>query len=64
MKKVLVAYYSRTGKTETMGEYIAEGVRLSGNVVEMKKNRRYQKVKKTSKGLMGISSAAQPIIRA
>ncbi|KGO33511.1 MAG: flavodoxin domain-containing protein [Desulfoprunum sp.] len=37
MKKVLVAYYSRTGKTETMGEYIAEGVRLSGNVVEMKK---------------------------
>jgi flavodoxin len=37
MKKVLVAYYSRTGKTEKMAEYIAEGIRLSGNTVEMKK---------------------------
>jgi len=37
MKKVLVAYYSRTGKTEKMAEYMAEGVRLSGNAVEMKK---------------------------
>ena len=37
MKKVLVAYYSRTGKTEKMAEYIAEGIRLSGNAVEMKK---------------------------
>lgn len=37
MKKVLVAYYSRTGKTEKMAEYLAEGVRLSGNAVEMKK---------------------------
>jgi flavorubredoxin len=31
MKKVLVAYDSRTGKTETMAEYIAEGIRISGN---------------------------------
>jgi len=37
MKKVLIVYYSRTGKTEKMAEYIAEGVRFSGNGVEQKK---------------------------
>ncbi len=37
MKKVLITYYSRTGKTEKMAEYIAEGVRFSGNSVEIKK---------------------------
>ncbi|MBW1735418.1 MAG: flavodoxin domain-containing protein, partial [Deltaproteobacteria bacterium] len=37
MKKVLIAYVSRTGKTEKMAEYIAEGVRFSGNEVELKK---------------------------
>lgn len=37
MKKVLVAYYSRTGNTEKMAEYIAEGVRFSGNVADVKK---------------------------
>ncbi len=37
MKKVLIAYYSRTGKTEKMAEYIAEGVRFSTNEVEIKK---------------------------
>ena len=37
MKKVLIAYYSRTGNTDIMAEYIAEGVRLSGNAVELKK---------------------------
>jgi flavodoxin I len=31
MSKVLIAYVSRTGKTEKMAEWIAEGVRLSGN---------------------------------
>jgi len=31
MSKVLVAYVSRTGKTEKMAEWIAEGIRLSGN---------------------------------
>ena len=30
MKKVLVAYVSRTGNTEKMAEYIAEGIRFSG----------------------------------
>jgi len=37
MKKVLIVYYSRTGKTEQMAEYIAEGVRFSGNTVDLKK---------------------------
>lgn len=37
MKKILVAYDSRTGKTETMAEYIAEGIRISGNEAVLKK---------------------------
>lgn len=37
MKRVLVAYYSRTGKTEKMAEDVAEGVRFSGNGAEIKK---------------------------
>jgi len=37
MKKVLVAYLSRTGKTQKMAEYIAEGIRFSGNEAELKK---------------------------
>ena len=31
MKKVLIAYVSRTGKTERLAGYIAEGVRFTGN---------------------------------
>ncbi len=37
MKKVLVCYFSRTGKTQQMAEYIAEGIRISGQDVELKK---------------------------
>lgn len=37
MKKILIAYDSRTGKTEKMAEYIAEGIRISGNEAELKK---------------------------
>ena len=37
MKKVLVAYDSRTGNTERMAEYIAEGVRFSGHEAELEK---------------------------
>jgi flavorubredoxin len=37
MKKVLIAYDSRTGKTQEMAEYIAEGVRISGNEAEVRK---------------------------
>ena len=38
MKKVLVSYFSRTGKTQQMAEYIAEGVRISGHNVGTQKN--------------------------
>ena len=31
MKKVLIAYASRTGTTEKMADYLAEGIRMSGN---------------------------------
>ncbi len=37
MKKVLIAYFSLTGKTEKMAEYIAEGVRFSGQQAVAKK---------------------------
>ncbi|MFC1769579.1 flavodoxin domain-containing protein [Nitrospirota bacterium] len=37
MKKVLIAYVSRTGMTAKMADYIAEGVRFSGNEAETKK---------------------------
>ncbi len=36
MKNVLIAYYSRTGKTEQMAKYAAEGVRFSGHAAEVK----------------------------
>jgi len=37
MKKVLIAYGSRTGNTEKMAESIAEGIRISGHEVELRK---------------------------
>jgi flavodoxin len=37
MKKVLIAYFSLTGKTETMAQYVAEGVRFSGNEAVVRK---------------------------
>ena len=37
MKKVLIAYFSSTGKTQTMAQYIAEGVRFSGQEAVVKK---------------------------
>ena len=37
MKKVLVTYVSRTGNTEKMAEYIAEGIRFTGNTADLKK---------------------------
>ncbi len=37
MKKVLIAYFSRTGMTEKMAEYLAEGIRFSGNEVDTKR---------------------------
>ena len=37
MGKVLIAYFSLTGKTEKMAEYIAEGARFSGYQAVIKK---------------------------
>jgi multimeric flavodoxin WrbA len=37
VKKVIVAYFSVTGTTETMAEYIAEGIRISGQDAIVKK---------------------------
>jgi len=37
MKKVLIVYFSLTGNTEKMAEFIAEGVRFSGNQAATKK---------------------------
>jgi flavodoxin len=37
MKKVLVSYISRTGNTEKMAEYIAEGIRFTGNAADIRK---------------------------
>ena len=37
MKKVLISYFSLTGKTEKMAEYIAEGIRISGQQSVTKK---------------------------
>jgi flavodoxin len=37
MKKVIIIYGSRTGNTEKMANYIAEGARFSGNEVVLKK---------------------------
>jgi flavorubredoxin len=37
MKKVLIAYISRSGKTQQMADYIAEGIRMTGNIAEVKK---------------------------
>ena len=37
MKKILVAYASRTGNTQKMAEFIAEGIRFSGHDPVLKK---------------------------
>jgi flavodoxin len=37
MKKVLIAYFSLSGNTEKMAQYIAEGVRMSGQQATVKK---------------------------
>ena len=37
MKKVLIAYTSRAGTTDKMANYLAEGVRMSGNETKVAK---------------------------
>ncbi|RLC13833.1 MAG: nitric oxide synthase, partial [Deltaproteobacteria bacterium] len=52
MKKVLIAYASRTGNTKKMADYIAEGARFSGSDVEVKKINEI----KNEKGLEGYDA--------
>ncbi len=37
MSRILIAYFSLTGNTQQMAQYIAEGVRFSGNEVVVRK---------------------------
>jgi flavodoxin len=37
MKNVLIVYFSRTGKTQSMAEYVAEGVRMRAHGAELRK---------------------------
>ena len=37
MKKVFIAYFSLTGRTESMAQYIAEGIRIRGKEAVVKK---------------------------
>ena len=37
MAKVLIVYFSRTGNTEKMAQFVAEGVRFAGAEAELKK---------------------------
>jgi flavodoxin len=37
MKKVLIAYLSHSGNTENMAQYVAEGVRITGQEAEVRK---------------------------
>ena len=37
MKKILIAYFSLTGNTQKMAEYVAEGIRISGQQIIVKK---------------------------
>ena len=43
MKKVLIAYESRTGHTEKMAEFIAEGIRMGGNEPDLRKTNTLKK---------------------
>lgn len=43
MHKVLVAYISRTGMTEKMANFIAEGIRMSGQEAVVRKTSEIQK---------------------
>lgn len=44
MKKVLIAYFSSSGNTRDMAEYIAEGVRFGGNQAVTKKISEIKKI--------------------
>lgn len=42
MKKVLIAYHSRSGTTKKMADYLAEGVRIAGNEALVEKIATYK----------------------
>ncbi len=44
MSKILIAYFSLAGNTEQMAQYIAEGVRISGNEATVRKVSELKKV--------------------
>ena len=48
MKKILIAYTSRTGNTEKMANYLAEGVRMAGNEVTVAKTSSLKKAEDVS----------------
>ena len=48
MKKILIAYTSRTGNTETMANYLAEGIRMAGNEVTVAKTSSLKKAEDLS----------------
>jgi len=60
MHKVLVAYISRTGMTEKMANYIAEGVRMAGHDAQVRKIADI-KSENEFRALMAISWGALPI---
>lgn len=43
MHKILVTYISRTGMTEKMANFIAEGIRMAGQEAELRKTTEIQK---------------------
>ena len=52
MNKILIAYVSRTGATEKMANYLAEGIRMGGNEVEIKKISEIEFPREPSPGLI------------
>ena len=48
MKKILIAYTSRTGNTEKMANYLAEGIRMVGNEVTIAKTSSLKKAENLS----------------
>ena len=51
MKKIVIVYESRTGKTKQMADYIAEGIRMNGGEVDLKQ----LSTVKTEKDLQGYN---------
>ena len=61
MGKVLILYASRSNETKSIAELIAEGVRISGHEVEIKKTSQI-KSEEDLKGYDGYALVRQPIM--